>query len=479
MTEILIFIAGIVAGSAAVWVIANSRFQGRYAEQRAQLQEDYSRQIGEIRSDFAGQIAKLEGRAGGAEATVEELRQQIEHRDAETSHLRKELADERQQKVETATKLENAQESLDKQKELLEAMENKLSETFKALSLDALAKNSDEFKKYADEFIKLAEEKLKSQTVEGKRELDGKKELIDQNIETIGKTLSEVQRKIEEVGKTNSEKFTEVTTLVKKHEEVTSKLKDTTEHLRQALASSKKRGEWGERMAEDIIRLTGMIEGINYIKQKTLESSSGRPDYTFLLPNNLKVNMDVKFPLDNYVHYLNAESEHDRKRYKDELLKNTKVMIRQVTNRDYINTSDNTVDYVIVFIPNEQVYSFINEADRTIMDEALKMKVILCSPFTLYAVLAVIRQAVENFNLERTASEILKLLGEFYKQWNAYKDKFKLMGERLDAARKEYDAIVTTRTNMLERPLKKIEDLRNQKGIGVEAEIKFDETTLL
>jgi DNA recombination protein RmuC len=113
------------------------------------------------------------------------------------------------------------------------------------------------------------------------------------------------------------------------------------------------------------------------------------------------------------------------------------------------------------------------------MDEALKQKVILCSPFTLYAVLAVIRQAVENFNLEKTASEILKLLGEFSKQWNAYKEKFMLMGERLDAAKKEYDTLITTRTNMLERPLKKIEDLRGQKAIDLEEQLKLDEAPLL
>ena len=154
-------------------------------------------------------------------------------------------------------------------------------------------------------------------------------------------------------------------------------------------------------------------------------------------------------------------------------------MIRQVTSRDYINPSDNTVDYVIIFIPNEQVYSFLNEADTTIMDEALKQKVILCSPFTLYAVLAVIRQAVENFNLERTASEILRLLAEFSKQWTAYKDKFRIMGERLDAAKREYEMLTTTRSNMLEKPLKKIEDLRNQKSLGLEEKIKLDEVPLL
>jgi DNA recombination protein RmuC len=453
MTPIVFITIGLVIGGIVAWLIASSHQQKNYAHQ----------------------ISELERRASSAEAIVEERSRQIQQRETEIAQIRDELNAERQLKA----KFEESQNHLKEEIERFEAMENKLSETFKALSLDALAKNSDEFKKYADEFIKLAEEKLKSQTIEGKRELEGKKELIDQNIEAIGKTIAEVQRKIEEVGKTSGEKFTEVATLIKKHEEVTFKLKDTTDHLRHALASSKKRGEWGERMAEDIIRLIGMVEGINYIKQKTLEHSAGRPDYTFLLPNKLKINMDVKFPMENYQHYLEAQSEHDRKRFKDELLKNTKIMIRQVTTRDYINPAENTVDYVIVFIPNEQVYSFINEADTTIMDEALRQKVILCSPFTLYAVLAVIRQAVENFNLEQTASEILKLLSEFAKQWDAYKEKFRLMGERLDAAKKEYDALVTTRSNMLERPLKKIDELRKQKAITIDAEIKLDEAPLL
>ncbi len=341
-------------------------------------------------------------------------------------------------------------------------------DAFKAISLDALSENSKEF-------LKLAEKTLESKTVEGKKELESKKELIDKSIQAIDKTLSQVQEKIGDVGKGH----VEVSTLIKKHEEITLRLKDTTEHLRQALASSKKRGEWGERMAEDILRLVGLVENINYIKNKTLEGSSGRPDYTFFLPNSLKINMDVKFPLENYQHYLDADSDHDRKRYKDELIKNAKVMIKQVTTREYINPVDNTVDYVLMFIPNEQIYSFINEADITIMDEALKQKVILCSPFTLYAVLAVVRQAVENFNLEKTASEILKLLGEFSKQWNLYKDKFKSMGEKLDAATREYDTLVTTRSKMLERPLSKIEELKKQKAIVFNEEIKLDEASEL
>ncbi len=431
-------------------------------------QKKYSETIARLQSSFSNEITDLREKASGAEARIEEIRLQLHQKESEIDQIRDELGREREEKA----RLEESRRHLKDEIERFQAMESRLSETFKSLSLDALSRNSDEF-------LKLAEKALESKTAEGKRELESKKELIDQNIQAIGKTLSEVQKRIEDVGKMSGEKFVEVSTLIKKHEDVTVKLKETTEHLSRALASPKKRGEWGERMAEDIIRLVGMVEGVNYLKQKTLESSSSRPDYTFFLPNNLKINMDVKFPIDNYIHYLNAETEHDRKRFRDELLKNTRLMIKQVTTRDYINPSDNTIDYVIMFIPNEQVYSFINESDTTIMDEALKLKVILCSPFTLYAVLAVVRQAVENFNLEKTASEILKLLGEFYKQWNEYKERFKLMGEKLDAARKEYDKLATTRTNTLERPLKKIEELRGRETMSLNDQIKLDETALL
>ncbi len=405
-------------------------------------------------------ISLLQSKAGSSEAVNMELRLQNDQLKQELAIVQSDLRNESEMRAAREAQYHEAEKNI-------LAIEKDLSDKFDSLSLKALSKNSDEF-------LKLAEERLKSQTLEGTKDLAGKKDLIDVSLKEMEKTISDVRQKVEDVSKGN----VEVSTLIKKHEEITSKLKDTTDHLKQALASSKKRGEWGERMAEDIIQLTGMLEGVNYSKQKTLDGSSGRPDFTFFMPNKLKINMDVKFPLDNYIHYLDAQTDHDRKRFREELLKNTKTMIRQVTTRDYINPSDNTVDYVLIFIPNEQVFGFINESDATIMDEALKQKVVLCSPFTLYAVLAVIRQASENFNLEKTAAEMIKLLGEFSKQWSAYKDKFRSMGDKLDAAKKEYDTLITTRSNMLERPLNKIDELRKQKEIALDPGPDMIDTSL-
>ena len=148
-------------------------------------------------------------------------------------------------------------------------------------------------------------------------------------------------------------------------------------------------------------------------------------------------------------------------------MRDVKARIKEVTTREYINPEQNTVDYVLLFIPNEQIYSFIHEQDSSILDEGLKNRVIFCSPITLFAVLAVIRQAVDNFALERTSNEILSLLGIFKKQWGEFVKKLELLGKRIEDTQKEYELLTTTRRRQLERPLNRIDDLRTQKGLSI------------
>ena len=352
----------------------------------------------------------------------------------------------------------------------LEALITRVKDSFGALSLEALSKNTEDF-------LKVANETLSKQTRVGEKELEGKKQLIDQTLGVMKEDLLKVQELVKGFEKDREKKFGELTNQLKATAEQTGRLQETTSQLKGALASTKVRGQWGERMAEDILRLAGFVEGVNYQRQKTLETVSARPDYTFFLPQGLKVNMDVKFPLNNYLRYLEAGGESDREKYRSQFLRDVRGRIKEVTTRDYINPAENTLDYVIVFIPNEQVYAFINEHDRSLLDDALRNRVILCSPITLYAILAVIRQAVENFNLEKTTEQILSLLGSFSKQWSLFLKSLEKMGKKIEDAQSEFTTLNATRRNQLERPLKQIEDLRKQKGILPEA--SFSEEALV
>jgi DNA recombination protein RmuC len=118
-----------------------------------------------------------------------------------------------------------------------------------------------------------------------------------------------------------------------------------------------------------------------------------------------------------------------------------------------------------MFVPNEQVFNFLYENDPSVLDDSLKEKVMICSPITLFAILCVIKQAVDNFTLEQTEDRFLSLFGTINEQWDKFKKSMEKMGERIKQADKEYGDLTSTRTRMLERPLKQIDDLRKQKGI--------------
>src|SRR6476620_2729784 len=126
--------------------------------------------------------------------------------------------------------------------------------------------------------------------------------------------------------------------LRRQHEGLTA-LSEHPQSLREALASSKARGQWGERMAEDVLRLAGLLEGVQYRKQKAVEQGTGIPDFTFLLPQDAILYMDVKFPLDNYVRYVNAETELEQTRFRDDFVKDVKGKVRELVQREYTRGS--------------------------------------------------------------------------------------------------------------------------------------------
>ena len=341
----------------------------------------------------------------------------------------------------------------------LEALLGRVRDSFGALSQEAL-------KSSTGELLKLARENLDGRVHLGEKDLESKKQLIDQNLSSMKGDIHKMQELVSRFESERARQYGELDVQLKTAARETSRLQDTADHLRQALVSTKARGQWGERMAEDVLRLAGFVEGVNYIRQKALDMAAARPDYTFWLPQGLKVNMDVKFPLNSYLRYLEADSEAVRETHRTQFLRDVRTRIKEVTTRDYINPEEKTLDYVLVFIPNEQVYAFINENDPGIMDEALKAKVILCSPFTLFAILAIIRQSLDNFSMEKTAGEILGLVKSFKREWEKFTESMTKMGERLESARKEFGQMTGTRKDKLDKSLQKIEDLRQLRGLG-------------
>ena len=345
------------------------------------------------------------------------------------------------------TELQSKINMLTDEKARAEARLEQLDEIKKGMETVFKSLASDIAKENREDFLNIAGEKFKNISKQADENLTKKKELIDQNLGDMKKTLKSLH-----------DQSVKLTGNLETSSRETQKLQESTSKLREILSSSQKRGQWGERMVEDILDFIGFMEDKNYIKQTQVESGE-KPDYTFLLPKEKKLNMDVKFPLASYERYINAELDEEREAQKKEFLKDVKKHIKDVAGREYVNPAEGTVDYVLLFIPNESIYGFINQEDTKLIDYALEKKVLLCSPLTLYAMLSLIYQATRNFAMEEKATEVMNLLNAFRLQWGKYVEVMYKMGRSLDTAKKDFDTLVTTRKKQLEKPLSQIEEI--------------------
>ena len=266
-------------------------------------------------------------------------------------------------------------------------------------------------------------------------------------VQSIQDRINEIYRSINDMYRN----YGEVTNQLK----VLNEISNDTKKLSSYLTNTKIRGSWGERMVEDIIRLVGMKEGINYKKHK----NSGRefPDFTFFLPNGKELNVDAKFPLNNYINYVNAYSISDKEKYKKDFIRDIRSAIKSISSRNYIN--ENTLDFAVVFIANEAAYSFLMSEGPEIVDEALKSRIVVCSPNNLYAILSIVNEASRYYTLERKSREVIGLMRKFINEWQKFSAEMEKTGKKIEDVNKQYGKLSEIKSGKLERVLTAIDNI--------------------
>jgi len=325
---------------------------------------------------------------------------------------------------------------------------------------EALATLSEQARGDREESIRIAAERMAQA---GGEQLSQRAEVIGTTMKNMQDAMSgrflELDQEIKNLRNVSAYQFGTV-------EQAVATLSKRTQNLNDVLSSSQARGQWGERLAEDMLRAAGFVEGINYKKQHTIDGG-GKPDYLFDLPPDRILFMDVKFPLDKYAEYVGATDEAVRSLAKKSFVRAVKDRIDELAKRDYVEkSSENTLDYVLLFVPNESINGFVHEADPTLIDYALSKKVVLCSPLSLYAFLVVIRQATDSFHTEHTAAHAMQLINQFKRQWDMYVKSLEKVKKNFETMNEELDSLtVGTRFKELNRRTRKIDELRIQREI--------------
>ena len=337
-------------------------------------------------------------------------------------------------------------------------------EVVAAIAAQLRAERAQEMATTVDTVLALAGDKLGSHLQAGSAQLDARGDVIAQQLHGMAGELRRVTDVVGALHRDKAEQHGQLMAGLADSARHNASLASSTQQLREMLSSTKARGQWGERMADDVLRLAGFLPGVNYHRQ-VATSTGSVPDFTFLLPQGQLLHMDVKFPLDNYARYLSASSPEEGRAYATQFLKDTRARIKEITGRGYIAEGE-TLGFVLLFIPNEAVYGFIHEHDPAVADLALRHRVVLCSPFTLFAMLAVIRQAVDSFNLQRSTADILSCLGGFSNQWEKFSGAVDQLGRRLESSSRAFEELAGPRRRQLQRMVDRVEDLRRSQGVG-------------
>jgi DNA recombination protein RmuC len=336
-----------------------------------------------------------------------------------------------------------------------------VQESVNSTVASAMDKLSERARADREESIRMAAEKI---AASGGEQLGARAQVIDTTLQNLSSQMSsrldELSKELQNLRQTNNSQYDNVGKAVEA-------LTRRTDNLNEILSSSQKRGQWGERVVEDMLRAVGFIEGVNYAKQD-VNTVGGRPDYKFLMPPSRVLFMDVKFPLDRYAEHFNADNDALRQQAKTEFVKAVKGHIDALAKRDYVlNAKEEALDYVLMFLPNESISGFVHEADPAMIDYALTKKVVMCSPLALYSFLSVIRQATDSFHTEQTAASIMQQIAKFNKEWQNYvkavddvKDQFGKLTDKIDSIGTD-----GTRFKKLNVPIRAMEQLRTKHGV--------------
>lgn len=300
-----------------------------------------------------------------------------------------------------------------------------------------------------ESLIRMANEKLSGESKQNRVDMENKRQEIE-------RMVKEMQKYLETSDKERIGTFSALKTSLEEYKKITEQLSVSTEGLKKALSNNQVRGQFGEEVADELLKMAGFVRGVDYEFNKEQAGSETRPDFAVFMPDGTRINVDSKFPYSNLQKMSESESKEQKAEYHKLFVQDVKDKIKQVTNRDYINPEDKTVDFVILFIPNEMIFSYIYDKMPDVWKDAMASKVILAGPFTFTAILRMVKQSYDNFKIQKNIYEVIQHVKSFEKEWVKFSDEFEKVGGKILAAQKQYEEVEGTRYRQLQRSIDKV-----------------------
>ncbi len=380
-----------------------------------------------------------------------ELHQQIGQREADLEKLRGQISEAGNARAAAEAKQAAAEKILGEQKQLHEqtlreariAQEKALADlrdTFKALSADAL-------KQSAPEFLRLAEQTFGKFQETAKGDLAQRQEAIRGLVEPLKQQLETYQKNLQSSSAAQSSALGEV----KKHLETLAQsnqsLAQETQQFRLVLHSNQARGKWGEETLRRVVEAAGMSAHCDFTEQTS--SGENRPDLVVKLPGDRFIIVDAKVPDFDFLNALESAEPVKRAEALAVHAAKLKATIKALADRDYPSQFPNALDYVVLFVPAESLFSAALEGDHDLIVWAAGKRILLATPASLIALLRSVSVSWQQHAQTENAQKIAEAAQELYARVCKFAEHFEKIRAGLERANTAFnDAAASFQTRV-------------------------------
>ena len=452
MTEALFLLLGLVIGAALGWLFASRRAPAVLPDQR--VENELRQQLAQRESELAQARQQLtqasearasaEARQSAAEKRLAEQQQQFAETESALATQRSQLSQTTEARATAEAKLAAAEKFLAEQRQSHEenlraakqAQDKALADlrdAFKALSADAL-------KQTQPEFLRLANETLAKFQETAKGDLSQRQQAIATLVEPLKQQLETYQKRLQQSETTQSATLGEVKKQLETLAQQSQSLSSETLQLRRVLSSNQARGRWGEETLRRVVEAAGMSAHCDFTAQA--QSDDKKPDLIVRLPGDRVIIVDSKVP---GLEFLAALDEADATKRAEALAIHAaklKATIKDLADRDYPSQFPNALDYVVLFLPAESLFSAALEGDRDLIVWAAGRRIMLATPASLIALLRSVSVSWQQHSQTENARAIADAAQEFFTRVAKFTEHFEKIRAGLERANTAYNDAV-------------------------------------
>ncbi len=265
---------------------------------------------------------------------------------------------------------------------------------------------------------------------------------------TVDTKLGETQKEMSESMKFQSTRshdlireITREITEVKKTGEQVMNFTEQLKDLQNILKNPKQRGVLGEYYLETTLK--------NVLPPKTYQMQYAFPDGSIVdavvFVKEKIIPIDSKFSLENYNRLVEAQDKSEQDRLEKAFKNDLKLRIDETSK--YIKPENGTMDFAFMFIPHEAIYydlliqsvGAVKVNTQDLIEYAFKKNVLIVSPTSFLAFLQTVLQGLKALQIEESAKEIQKRVGELGNHLSAYEEYMNKLGNTLGTTVNHYN----------------------------------------